>query len=143
MASGIDFTQLCTFDSGRYSASVDARHSALSDTYTYTTFIHCDAKTLLHAQLKHQLEGVGRMAGKGGTEWLSRHLAASGVSHHFVNARDFQDSQMALRTSEKLIGRFAEHGHEAVLNDPKMLKKVGLEAQREATRETRAITRQR
>jgi hypothetical protein len=143
MAGTSDFQELCTFPSGRFTAVVSGRPNQQSETWTYTANILCDGKRLSDMQLKHELAGLRRVASRGGEKWLASQLAASGVPDRTATTYDVHDFQVAVRTSEKLIGRFAEHGHESVLKDPTILQDVGLEARREEAREAMTITRQR
>jgi hypothetical protein len=115
----------------------------MSQTYTYAANILCDEQRLFDTQLKHELAGLSSAASKEGALWLSRWLFVREVPNRFATAQDLQDFQCAVRTSEKLIGQFAQHGHEEVLKNPKLLQQVELEALKETVQQSRCVPRGR
>jgi hypothetical protein len=143
MAATSRFEELCSFPSGRFTVSASGRFNEQSQTYTYAANILCDERKLFDTQLKHELTGLSRTASKEGEVWLNRWLLASGVPNCVATDQDLQDFRCAVRTSEKLIGQFAQHGHEEVLKNPNLLQEMRLEAKPEATQEIQTVTRQR
>jgi hypothetical protein len=143
MASISEFKGLCSFDSGRFTAALSARLNAASQTYTYAANILCDNRRLFETQLRHELAGLSHAASKEGEQWLNRWLFVREISNRPATGQDLQDFQCAVRTSEKLIGQFAQHGHEEVLKNPKLLQNVELEALKETVQQTRSILRGR
>ena len=60
--AGVDYGELCSFDSGRFTASTIGRPNPVSHTYTYTASIGCGYTKLFDPLLKHELAGVERAA---------------------------------------------------------------------------------
>jgi hypothetical protein len=139
--AGVDYGELCSFDSGRFTARTIGRPNPVSHTYTYTANIGCGDTKLFDSLLKHELAGIERAASEGNEAWLTRWLFFRGVTNPVASGQDLEDFQCAVRASERLIGQFVQHGHRQVLKDPKMLQEVELEERQEAAQVIQVVTR--
>jgi hypothetical protein len=135
--------QVCSIDSGRFTAVLGARWNATAEAYTYGAKILCDGKQVFGPMLNHELAGLQRIAQEEGLPWLATAVEKRRLPE--PTTEDLQHFEKTLRASQALIGRFIERGHKEVLQDTKLAEELGLEVARsvEPGQEKQALTIER